>query len=159
EVLRTPLAAYACPSDPRAGRFFIGDYYYNADLAEAATNSYAACHGGYDGTYYAGVETGNGLFWRNSQVRLADVRDGTSATVAVGERAALFARAPWAGVVTGGTLRTTPDAPVYLSDTLPPPYMVLAKFGIRPLNTRDAQLYDFFSPHPAACLFVFADGA
>ena len=92
-------------------------------------------------------------------MRLTEIRDGTGTTVAVGERAALFTQAPWSGVVPLGTLRTTPDAPVYNSDVLPAPYMVLARFGTKPLNSPYAKLEDFFSPHPGAVLFAFADGS
>src|SRR5205814_98925 len=70
-----------------------------------------------------------------------------------------FAQAPWAGAVGTGVLRTTPDAPVYAGDVLPAPYMVLAKFGSHTLNEPYSQLYDFFSPHPSAGLFLFADAS
>src|SRR5205823_15002196 len=71
------LAAFTCPTDTLTGRFQVQDYYAQ-DLAEAATTSYVACHGDYDSLLYVGVEGGNGLFWRNSAVRLADILDGRS---------------------------------------------------------------------------------
>ena len=79
--------------------------------------------------------------------------------MAVGERAALFAQSPWAGVVTGGTIRTTPRAPVYLSIVDPPQFMVMARAGVKPFNDLLSQTYDFFSPHQMIGYFLFADGS
>jgi prepilin-type processing-associated H-X9-DG protein len=104
-------------------------------------------------------DAGNGLFARNSKIRIVDIADGTSNTLAIGERPALFAQAPWAGVMTGGTCRTTPGAPVYLSIIEQAPNMVMARIGARKLNDRYSEPYDFFSPHPGLAQFVFADGA
>ena len=79
--------------------------------------------------------------------------------MAVGERAAWLAQSPWAGVVTGGTLRTTPDAPVYTSIVDPPQFMAMARAGVKPLNDPFSQTYDFFSPHLTVGYFLFADGS
>ena len=100
-----------CPSDAETGVFPIFDE-LNAPLCHAATNSYVACFGAY-GLINTDPDVGNGLFQRNSHIRFAQIADGLSQTVAVGERPALFAKAPWAGVITTGTVRTTPGAPVY----------------------------------------------
>src|SRR5262245_59971802 len=43
-----------------------------------------------------------GMLYRNSKVRIADVRDGTSNTLFVGERSVNLAYATWVGSVTGG---------------------------------------------------------
>jgi prepilin-type processing-associated H-X9-DG protein len=59
----------------------------------------------------------------------------------------------------GGTCRTTPGAPVYLSIIEQAPSMVMARIGMRPLNDRFSEPYDFFSPHPGVAQFVFADGS
>ena len=55
--------------------------------------------------------------------------------------------------------RTTPGAPVYLSIIEQAPSMVMARVGMRPLNDRFSEPYDFFSPHPGVTQFVFADGS
>jgi prepilin-type processing-associated H-X9-DG protein len=153
-----PLSMYTCPSDLYTGRFWVQDV-LNGDLAEASTNSYAACMGGYDGIIFVAPNDTNGLFYRNSKIRLDDIPDGTSATFAIGERAAWLAQAPWAGVVSGGTLRTTPDAPVATSVIEPAPFMVVARVGLKPLNFLYAEPYDFFSPHANVVYFLFADGS
>ena len=102
---------------------------------------------------------GNGPFLRNSGIRYAEITDGLSRTMAVGERAAMFAKSPWAGVMTGGTVRTTPGAPVYIANVELAPTMVLARIGNRSLNSSYSEPYDFFSPHTDVVFFLFADGS
>ncbi len=41
----------------------------------------------------------NGMFHRNKAIRHADILDGTSNTIALGERASMFAPNGWAGVI------------------------------------------------------------
>jgi prepilin-type N-terminal cleavage/methylation domain-containing protein len=158
EVIVQPLPIYTCPSDQYTGRFMILDTDHK-DLLEASTNSYVACMGGYDASIFVWPFDTNGVFFANSRTRLDGIADGTSTTVSIGERAAWFTQAPWAGVVTGGTMRTTPDAPVFVSTVEPPPFMVLARAGIKQLNDPYGQGYEFFSPHSAIVYFVFADGS
>jgi prepilin-type N-terminal cleavage/methylation domain-containing protein len=156
-IRTTMLRLYTCPSDTNAGVFTVisdvGD-----DLAQAATNSYAACYG-YAGILLDQAPEGNGLFFRNSRIRIADVTDGTSSTLAIGERAAILTQTPWAGVMSTGTARITPGAPVYTAVVLPAPVMVMARIGWKFINDPYAEAIDFFTPHDRLILFVFADGA
>lgn len=152
-----PLPIYTCPSDTNTGVFAIQNE-QNATLATAATNSYAACFGA-GGLLNSQPDNGNGVFYRNSATRFTDITDGTSNTLAIGERPALFAQGPWAGVVTGGTIRTTPGAPVYSSIIELAPGMVLARIGPHTLNSLYSEPYDFFSPHGQVLQFLFADGS
>ena len=151
----TRPAVTRCPSDDGSGVFNVLDE-INNPLGLAATNSYVACFGSY-GLINADPDTGNGMFQRNSHILKKDVTDGLSKTIAVGERSAMFTMAPWAGVMTGGTCRTTPGAPVYSSVTEKAPAMVLARIGNRTLNSPYSEPYDFFSAHNGRVFFVFVD--
>ncbi len=153
----TLLSVYTCPSDRGTGLFTVLDEKNSKPLGQAATNSYAACYGEWGPIQ---EQPGTGLFARNSQVRFKDVTDGTSTTLAVGERAALFAQSPWVGAFSYGSIRTTPDAPVYGSYIDAAPTMVMARIcGRRPLNDPYSEPYDFFSPHSGVVFFAFADGS
>jgi hypothetical protein len=156
-VRTTPLAAYTCPADLHVGRFtvLLG---INKPVVDASTNSYAACFGSI-GQMSSQPDQGDGIFYRNSKTRWDDVSDGLSNTIAVGERAAWFVQAPWIGVIPSGTVRTTPDAPVYRSSVFPASSMVMARIAKHQLNDPYSEPSDFFSPHTNVVQFVFADGS
>jgi prepilin-type N-terminal cleavage/methylation domain-containing protein len=151
----TPLRIYTCPSDVKTGVYTVLSE-VGVVLTQAATNSYAACYG-------QGIpilETPNdGIFYRNSQTKMKDVLDGLSNTLAVGERAAMFAQTPWAGAIPRAGCWTTPGAPVYYTIVEPAPTLPLARIGRRTLNDPNSEPYDFFSPHGLVVQFVFADGS
>lgn len=150
---------YICPADRHTGVFRVPTYGKKLDI-EAASNSYAACFGA--GKYPPlgqFPDRGNGAFILNREYQFANVTDGLSNTIGIGERGALFAQVPWAGVVNGGTVQTTPGAPVYRSGTFPAPAMVMARIGGLPLNDPFSEPYDFFSPHPGLVQFLFLDGS
>jgi prepilin-type N-terminal cleavage/methylation domain-containing protein len=171
-----PVPYLICPSDTATGVYTVLDE-LNAPLGQAATNSYAASFGSYrvikgnssggpdrkdlieGGLINTDPDHGNGLFLRNSGTRYADITDGLSQTLAVGERAAMFAKSPWSGVMTGGTVRTTPGAPVYIANVELAPTMVLARIGNRSLNSTYSEPYDYFSAHTDVVFFLLADGS
>jgi len=158
DTLRTTrVPIYECPSDYRTGIFTVLNE-FNSPLCDAYTNSYAACHGtGADIGEQA--DNGTGVFFRNSKIRFSDIVDGTSSTLAIGERAALFCRTPWAGAVSRGSARTTDGAPVYLAAVEEAPTQVMARTGKHPLKDPYSTPYDFFSGHPQCVNFLFCDGS
>ncbi|MDB5392235.1 MAG: prepilin-type N-terminal cleavage/methylation protein [Planctomycetaceae bacterium] len=158
EVIRTVSLPFAnCPSDPQTGIFTVYDE-QTATMGLAQTSSYAACFGAF-GLINTDPDYGSGLFLRNSHFRLADISDGLTSTIAVGERATIMAKSSWAGVWMGGTVRTTPGAPVYTATTELAPAMAFSRVGSRALNDPYCEPYDFFSPHTGVVFFLFVDGS
>jgi prepilin-type N-terminal cleavage/methylation domain-containing protein len=173
----TILSVYRCPSDLRTGVFWVmGEESHHGSgedegangypIAECATNSYAANYG-------TGPEigehpaNGNGLFFRNSKISTRDVSDGLGHTLAIGERGAVFAQAPWAGAVSRGIIQfgtpdpgTDQDMHAWGEEA---PVQVMAGCGdkCKELNGIKSNAYCFFSPHKVARVanFAFADAS
>jgi prepilin-type processing-associated H-X9-DG protein len=149
--VRIPL--FRCPSDPRREQPKFNDPLLG-DMYPAFTE-------------YLGVNgrdqfAQDGLIYPNSRVSLAQVPDGTSNTLLVGERPPSFdlyygwwfADAGWGpvwfgatGVVLGGQELSMPTA-------LP------ASYGQGTLNDpTDSHIWHFWSLHPGGANFLFADGS
>src|SRR5262249_27932066 len=65
-----------------------------------------------------GRDFGNGSFFRNKSVGLRDYLDGTSNTIAVGERSQNLSRATWSGAITQAAVPITLRRPVALFQAL-----------------------------------------
>jgi len=99
ELLQTPIPAYRCPSDtgkPLNNLCRFGAL--NPAPFSIATANYVASAGGLTTPTapYNAVDS-KGLFYGNSWRSIRDILDGTSSTIAVGERGATHLGAVWAG--------------------------------------------------------------
>ena len=155
-VRTTQLKVFVCPSDVNTGVFNVPDASGAGTVGQAATNSYAACFGA-GPAVDIGDNPGltNGLFARNSRLRLTDITDGTSNTIAIGERACRFAQSPWAGALKNGSIRQY-DNPANAAEAAA---LVLAYFEDGPLNSPSSEPEWFFGPHTGVVLYLFADGS
>jgi prepilin-type N-terminal cleavage/methylation domain-containing protein/prepilin-type processing-associated H-X9-DG protein len=163
-VVRSVMTTFLCPSDPTVGPFPVSDASGNV-LATMAPSGYAACVGGDESDTTTGINDdglGRGVMFRNSGVRLADLTDGASQTITVGERAWSVAQGVWAGVVTRGVLRRGPANRCPTTGALFYPAPTLVQAHCHLLNTDtdpDGGLDDFSSRHPGGGNFLFADGS
>ncbi|MFL5331339.1 MAG: DUF1559 domain-containing protein [Gemmataceae bacterium] len=157
EVRKIVVRQFICPSDRHSGTYTAYSQ-LNKPISEFATTSYASCYGtgGSIGEYPA---SGDGIFYRNSNTRIGDIVDGTSTTLALGERGSLFCQTSWVGCIDEGTVRTTVDAPVYIHAVEEPSTAAMARTGWHRLNDPYSEVYDFYSPHFQAGNFAFADGS
>ncbi|MBL8889527.1 MAG: DUF1559 domain-containing protein [Planctomycetaceae bacterium] len=97
----------------------------------------------------AGGTSLDGLFYRNSKVNLREVRDGTSNTIAVGERSGQVFNSSWIGVVHGSAF---------------PAWRVLGWTGEPPNNEPGSEVHfhgyaQFNSAHRDLTHFVMLDGS
>jgi prepilin-type N-terminal cleavage/methylation domain-containing protein/prepilin-type processing-associated H-X9-DG protein len=156
----TAVGIYICPADRDPGRY-LATRADGSPVGEFQSNSYAACYG-------AGLNVddqpgfGNGLFYRNVVVGIADVRDGTSSTIALGERGACLVRTPWAGtpsqaissINSGSTLLAYNTYDIGRGASL-----VVARVNDVNFNAPGTGPDDFYSPHPIGGNFLFVDGS
>jgi prepilin-type N-terminal cleavage/methylation domain-containing protein/prepilin-type processing-associated H-X9-DG protein len=149
-----PLAVYRCPSDTGRATFTLaeGEEYLGSgggyQPVELSTGNFLGVFGIIDP--HDACETGpcDGLgpliFLRGQ--RFADITDGLSQTLVVGERSSKLAPSTWVGMVTGGEHA---HGRVVGVATYPP-------------NAEDDEEqygHNFSSYHPAGTNFVFCDGS
>lgn len=81
-------------------------------ICQAAVCSYA----GSLGTLAYEQQPFTGVFHRNSKVRFAEISDGLTKTIGVGERMSRHTRSSWVGVVPGQELVYAPESPRYVAN-------------------------------------------
>lgn len=157
---KTLVRTYLCPSDPGVPDVFAITDMTGKVLTQAAPISYGACFGSCDLDEVPGPK--EGVFYRDSRVRLTEITDGTSSTLLIGDRAWSHAMAPWAGAINQAVLLGGPLNPwrsstlaVYPSVNFP---LVQANH-INDTTDADGALDDFFSQHPGGVNMLFADGS
>jgi prepilin-type N-terminal cleavage/methylation domain-containing protein/prepilin-type processing-associated H-X9-DG protein len=156
-AIRTPVKIFACPADlVPPGGFAVTDASWST-ICLVAPSSYAACCGGGVSTTAA---TGNGAFYRNSQVRLTDITDGTSSTILVEERAFANVQGTWVGAISGGYCNQGEFNPSAVPGKLGQGAadLVLVHAGTNNAPT-GRNLDDASSKHTAGSNFLFGDGS
>ena len=167
----TILSGFLCPSDGGDKTFTV-----------AGGNSVVVAHSNYVGVFGNPEITTDpgfllpassnperspahqGMFYRNSGVRVADVTDGTSNTLFVGERSSGLAYATWTGSVTGASVPPRSNSP-YGYGPEGAPVLILGHTGDsrdNPPHTPNSSVVhvdDFWSYHPYGANFLMVDGS
>ena len=154
------VGVFACPSDPHPPSYWAinRDAATGAprqDICEVASSNYVAMYG--NGEPGPG---GDGLFFRNSRVSLKDITDGSSQTLALGERSHRLGEATWVGSVTNAIMFPTDNDDIGRYRTETSSGMVLGHVGegVGP-GDRRGDVNQFFSLHSGGgANFLFADG-
>ncbi len=133
------LAIFRCPSDQRIDTFTV--VCTDSRAVDVAHGNYVALFGNNEIEEDPGK--GNGMFFRNSRLRMVDITDGTSNTLMVGERSSNLGKASWVGVV----------------PRLEDGWNLVLGSADHPPNDPGAHAEDFWSRHAQGVNFLFADGS
>ena len=150
------MPGYICPSD-------IAPYTHShqKQAGTTITNATVSSYGASCGNDYSDTAdpTGNGIFFRNSRVRIADITDGLSHTVAVGERCYAKAKAIWMGAVNNGLVTCgLMNRDSSTARSRPPAWCCSIVHLNNALGDPDGGLDDMSSLHPGGSNVLFADG-
>lgn len=150
------IVSYLCPSDSvqspwnAVTRDSMG--FPTTVICQVAASNYLGVFG-----VREPVGDGDGILFRNSQIGLRDILDGTSSTLLIGERSHRWSEATWLGAVTDAELFPPKGSPA-LPFIEGASSMVLGHTFEGPPNAPNLEGNNFSSQHSGGANFVFADG-
>jgi prepilin-type N-terminal cleavage/methylation domain-containing protein/prepilin-type processing-associated H-X9-DG protein len=152
------VPTYLCPADDAPSTFEV-EGYRGFVIAVVAHANYVGVHGSTEPT--DATDNGDGIFFNNSKIRIADITDGTSNTIAVSERASNLALASWTGSVPNGLVANLSGVPG--SEAGGSPLFCVGHTGTVPEgqnpNNNLGYVDDFTSRHTGGLNCLFADGS
>jgi prepilin-type N-terminal cleavage/methylation domain-containing protein/prepilin-type processing-associated H-X9-DG protein len=139
-----------------------GNYVGMFGLGEICANS-----GATDAPNQGAIGSHLGCFYRNSRTDLASIIDGSSQTIAIGERSHNLSYVTWTARSIGGWLGKTSDIEGGTDRFNPSPEECWTQVlgtaglegGLRTPNNPEAHVEDYWSRHPGGLNFLFADGS
>lgn len=164
----TRVSTFQCPSDAWNDPVIV--WPNSIGINDLAHSSYIGCLGGGNPANAPGYsaiyeeQPFNGMFHRNVAIRHADISDGTSNTIGLGERASMFAPNGWAGVIPNAqtvfSTRIAQNRGQVVGQTARPA-ITMATVHVRSggPNAPTGSPGGFWSPHTGGCLFMLMDGS
>jgi prepilin-type N-terminal cleavage/methylation domain-containing protein/prepilin-type processing-associated H-X9-DG protein len=154
------LPVFVCPSEVKQGTFTVVDA-NGKPIVDVARGSYVAMNGVLGVT--SDAWDNNGAFIRNRHLRIAEITDGLSNTLFVGERATNMSSSTWTGAVTNGVVpaQRYPDPADQLANAEGAPALVLSH-GSRNHLPNNPLVFDAdatASFHISGVNFLFGDGS
>ncbi len=180
------LTTFLCPSDPGPSVIpvlrnppdpaFPGVYSGNAIADYVARGNYVGMWGlgeicgqssANDKPNVGSIGQHSGMFYRNSATTLASIVDGSSQTLAVGERSHNLSYVTWTArsingwlgktsATDGGTDSFNPSPEECWTQILGPAGL---ENGLRTPNDPEAHVEDYWSRHPGGVNFLYGDGS
>jgi prepilin-type processing-associated H-X9-DG protein/prepilin-type N-terminal cleavage/methylation domain-containing protein len=152
------LTTLLCPSDSAPLAWWAVTRDPSGTPLQSICQVAAANYVGMFGTSDPGVD-GDGVFFRDGNIGIPNITDGTAQTIAAGERAYVLGVATWVGSVTGTALFPLTNDGVGSPRLESAPGMILGHAGgnLGPGDPR-GEVNQFYSRHPGGVNFLFADG-
>jgi prepilin-type N-terminal cleavage/methylation domain-containing protein/prepilin-type processing-associated H-X9-DG protein len=158
-ICQTFLPVFWCPSDQQLSPFTVSSAATpSVPFASVAQGNYIAVNGILETSSYPGSNVGP--FLRNSRFRIADITDGLSNTLFIGERNSGHSRTTWTGTVPGGSVPALQSSDP-ISNAEAAAALVLGH-GNRTHLPNDPFLTDadvFYSRHTQGVNFLLGDGS
>jgi prepilin-type N-terminal cleavage/methylation domain-containing protein len=158
------VSIFECPSD---GQFEplvdIPDKYSDTVICQVAGSNYVASAGTVRPTCKLCRDKFDGMFGRNRKIKVKELQDGLSKTLAIGERASHWSRATLWGVVPSSKVVDNQQPELYAAG---PAYVLGTTFhdGFNIESSEDMEhatmgtlAEAFGSRHPGGAFFMFAD--
>jgi prepilin-type N-terminal cleavage/methylation domain-containing protein/prepilin-type processing-associated H-X9-DG protein len=152
------VKAYLCPSDSVPLTWAATRYDAAGAALGVVCDVASASYVGNFGVAEPGVD-GEGVFFRNSAVRIGDITDGTSQTFLVGERSARWGQVTWAGAVTNASMVPPANSPAQPGIWNSSGFVLGHTFeGTGGPGSAGTETNGFASQHTHGANFLFADG-
>lgn len=150
------VASYQCPSDTFTDTWMVVSHDRLGNVKRKICEIASANYIGVFGITEPGVD-GEGMFYRNSHVRVKDIEDGISNTFMVGERSHQWCEATWVGAIPEASL-FPPENSLAVPFVQDASGMVLGHTFEGLPNASGIECNNFSSGHPHGGNFVYVDG-